>query len=69
MSTIAERLREEIKNERLTGITQGVAQGISQIIKNMLNSGMLDSDILYYTKVDKKQFDKIKKEFENESKI
>ena len=61
MSTIAERLREEIKNERLTGI--------SQIIKNMLNSGMLDSDILYYTKVDKKQFDKIKKEFENESKI
>ena len=76
MSTVAERLREEYKNERLIGIsqgitqgiTQGISQGITQIIKNMLNSGMSESDILYYTKIDKKQFEKIKKEFENETK-
>lgn len=29
---------------------------------------MSESDILYYTKIDKKQFEKIKKEFENENK-
>ena len=72
MSTVAERLREEYINKELKGIskgiTQGISQGISQIIKNMLHSGMLDSDILYYTKIDKKQFEKIKKEFENSSK-
>ena len=72
MSTVAERLREEYINKELKGISKGITQGISQcisqIIKNMLHSGMLDSDILYYTKIDKKQFEKIKKEFENSSK-
>ena len=63
MSTVAERLREEYKNERLIGISQG----ISQIIKNMLKAGMLESDIIYYTKIDKKLFNKIKKEIENET--
>ena len=76
MSTVAERLKEEYKNERLIGIsqgisqgiTQGISQGISQIIKNMLNYNVPEEDIIRYTHVDKKEFDKIKKEYENESK-
>ena len=72
MSTVTERLKEEYKNERLLGIsqgiTQGIAQGISQIIKNMLNCNVPEEDIIRYTHVDKKEFNKIKKEYENESK-
>ena len=76
MSTVAERLREEYENERLIGISQGISQGISegitqgiaQIIKNMLNYNVPEKDIIKYTKVKKQQFEKIKKEFENETK-
>lgn len=64
MSTVAERLREEYINKELNGISKGIAQ----IIKNMLDSGMSEYDILYHTKIDKKQFEKIKKEFKNETK-
>ena len=72
MSTVAERLKEEYKNERLIGISQGIsqgiAQGISQIIKNMLNYNVPEKDIIKYTKVKKQQFEKIKKELETEIK-
>ena len=76
MSTVAERLREEYKNERLIGIsqgisqgiTQGISQGISQIIKNMLNYNVPEKDIIKYTKIKKQQLEKIKKEFETEIK-
>ena len=76
MSTVAERLKEEYKNERLIGIsqgisqgiTQGISQGISQIIKNMLNYNVPEKDIIKYTKVKKQQLEKIKKELETEIK-
>ena len=72
MSTVAERLKEEYINKELEGISKGIAQGISQsisqIIKNMLLCNVSEKDIIRYTHVDKKQFKKIKKEFENECK-
>ncbi len=74
MSTVAERLREEYINKELEGISkgmtqgiaQGISQGISQIIKNMLNYNVPEKDIMKYAKINKEQFEKIKKEFENE---
>ena len=50
------------------GLSQGISQGISQIIKNMLNCNVPEEDIIRYTHVDKKEFNKIKKEYEKESK-
>lgn len=66
MSTVAERLREEYINKELEGISKGMTQGISQIIKNMLNYNVPEKDIMKYAKINKQQFEKIKKEFENE---
>ena len=72
MSTVAERLREEYINKELDGIskgmTQGIAQGIAQIIKNMLAYNVPEKDIMKYAKINRQQFEKIKKEFENENK-
>ena len=76
MSTVADRLREEYINKELNGISkgitqgiaQGISQGISQIIKNMLNYNVPEKDIMKYTKVNKQQFEKIKKELESETK-
>ena len=73
MSTIAERLEREYKNERKEGIELGIskgiacglAQGIRNTIEKLIAKNMNDEFITDVTGYSKQQITKIRKELEN----
>ena len=73
MSTIAERLEREYKNERKEGIelgiskgiARGLAQGIRNTIEKLIAKNMNDEFITDVTGYSKQQITKIRKELEN----
>ena len=73
MSTIAERLEREYKNERKEGIelgiskgiARGLAQGIRNTIEKLIAKNMNDEFITDVTGYSKQQIAKIRKELEN----
>ena len=65
MSTIAERLEREYKNERKEGIARGLAQGIRNTIEKLIAKNMNDEFIIDVTGYSKQQITKIRKELES----
>ena len=73
MSTIAERLEREYKNERKEGIelgiSQGIARGLAQGIRNtiekLIEENMSDEFIKRITGYDDKQIEEIRNELKN----
>ena len=69
MSTIAERLEREYKNERKEGLSQGIARGLAQGIRNtiekLIEENMSDEFIKRITGYDDKQIEEIRNELKN----
>ena len=65
MSTIAERLEREYKNERKEGIARGLAQGIRNTIEKLIEENMSDDFIKRITGYDDKQIEEIRNELRN----
>ena len=69
MSTIAERLEREYKNERKEGLSQGIARGLAQGVRNtiekLIAKNMNDEFITDVTGYSKQQITKIRKELES----
>ena len=65
MSTIAERLEREYKNERKEGIARGLAQGIRNTIEKLIEENMSDEFIKRITGYDDKQIEEIRNELKN----
>ena len=61
MSTIAERLEREYKNERKEGILEGIRNTIEKLIAKNMNDEFI-TDVTGYSK---QQITKIRKELEN----
>lgn len=62
MSTIRERIGEEFRNERKTGIAEGILQTITQIVEKMINMNLDDDFIKQVTGAKKTEIERIRKE-------